>query len=50
MFNPKTLKLALHIVTMLTGSLLVGTIVKAEKEAHQRIKTHFTPTDGHEDN
>lgn len=50
MFNPKVLKLVAHTATMLIGSVLIGTLVKAEKEAHQRINDHFETNTEDSDN
>jgi len=41
--NPKALKLIAKLAVMAVSSLLIGTIVKGEKEAQQRINDHFDP-------
>lgn len=44
--NPKLLKIAAKGFLMLSGSVLIGTIIKAEKKLDDRIDEYFfEPTD-----
>lgn len=43
--NPKLLQTAARIAIFVTSSLVIGTTIKLERSANEKIKQHFNPAE-----